>query len=131
MNTKTSLKVLETLSYKCTSPKELKKLASKLDSLIADFRTVLPKTEGLIPSTSGSSCCKIEGNKGQTISIYSMDAQGLIGGTEKKINRPKSSVLGRCVNVYMYIQVYNAIMLSESRGSLRVRKIRLIPKNSF
>ena len=45
---RTSLKVLETLTYNCTSPKELEKLASKLDSLVADFRTVLPKTEGLI-----------------------------------------------------------------------------------
>ena len=45
---RTNLKVLETLTYNCASPEELEKLASKLDSLIADFRTVLPKTEGLI-----------------------------------------------------------------------------------
>ena len=44
----TNLKVLETLTYNCASPEELAKLASKLDSLIADFRTVLPKTDGLI-----------------------------------------------------------------------------------
>ena len=48
-NVRTNLKVLETLSYNCTSPVELEKLASKLDSTISDFRTVLPKTsEGLI-----------------------------------------------------------------------------------
>ena len=45
---RTNLKVLETLTYNCTSPDELEKLASKLDSLIQDFRAVLPKTEGLI-----------------------------------------------------------------------------------
>ena len=45
---RTNLKVLETLTYNCTSPTELEKLASKLDSLIADFRTVLPRTAGLI-----------------------------------------------------------------------------------
>ena len=47
-NVRTNLKVLETLTYNCTSPEELEKLASKLDSLIRDFRTVLPKTGGLI-----------------------------------------------------------------------------------
>ena len=41
--------VLETLTYNCTSPGELEKLASMLESTIADIHTVLPITqEGLL-----------------------------------------------------------------------------------
>ena len=42
------MKVLETLTYACTNPDQLEKLASKLDLLISDFRASLPKSEGLI-----------------------------------------------------------------------------------
>ena len=45
---RTNLKVLETLTYTCTNPDQLDQLASKLDSLIKDFRIALPKSEGLI-----------------------------------------------------------------------------------
>ena len=42
---RTNLKVLETLTYTCT---KLEQLACKLDSVIEDFRAVLPKMQGLI-----------------------------------------------------------------------------------
>ena len=45
---RTNLKVLETLTYNCTNPDQLETLATKLDSLICDFRAVLPNAEGLI-----------------------------------------------------------------------------------
>ncbi len=45
---RTSLKVLQTLTYNCTDPDRLDQLATKLDTLITEFRSILPKTEGLI-----------------------------------------------------------------------------------
>ena len=45
---RTSLKVLQTLTYNCTDPDRLDQLATKLDTLITEFRAILPKTEGLI-----------------------------------------------------------------------------------
>ncbi|XP_064399682.1 uncharacterized protein LOC135346105 isoform X2 [Halichondria panicea] len=45
---RTSLKVLQTLTYNCTGPDRLDQLATKLDTLITEFRAILPKTEGLI-----------------------------------------------------------------------------------
>ena len=44
---RTNLKVLQTLTYTCTNPDELEQLATKLDSLIMEFRAVLPQAEGL------------------------------------------------------------------------------------
>ena len=45
---RTSLKILETLTYSCTSHHELHELGSKVEVLIAEFRAKLPKSEGII-----------------------------------------------------------------------------------
>lgn len=64
---RTNLKVLETLTYNCTDPDELDKLATKLDSLIKDFRAVLPRTcRRVNSSTTSSKGCKKAGKQGQT-----------------------------------------------------------------
>ena len=46
--TRTALKVLETLTYSCTSPQDLHILGSKVEELITNFRIKLPKSEGII-----------------------------------------------------------------------------------
>ena len=45
---RTTLKVLETMTYSCTSPQDLHELANKVETLITDFRAKLPKSEGII-----------------------------------------------------------------------------------
>ncbi len=40
--------MLQTLTYTCTDPDQLDKLATKLDTLITEFRAILPKNDGLI-----------------------------------------------------------------------------------
>ena len=45
---RTTLKVLETMTYSCTSPQDLHELANKVERLITDFRAKLPKSEGII-----------------------------------------------------------------------------------
>ena len=45
---RTTLKVLETLTYSCTSPQDLYELAAKVERLITDFRGKLPQSEGTI-----------------------------------------------------------------------------------
>ena len=44
--TRTALKVLETLTYSCTNPEDLHILGSKVEDLITNFRIKLPKSEG-------------------------------------------------------------------------------------
>ena len=46
--TRTALKVLETLTYSCTNPEDLHILGSKVEDLITNFRAKLPKSEGII-----------------------------------------------------------------------------------
>ena len=46
--TRTALQVLETPTYSCTSPQDLHMLGSKVEELITNFRTKLPKSEGII-----------------------------------------------------------------------------------
>ena len=45
---RTTLKVLDTLTYSCTSPQDLYELTAKVERLIADFRGKLPQSEGII-----------------------------------------------------------------------------------
>ena len=45
---RTTLKVLQTLTYSCTSPQDLYELAAKVERLITDFRGKLPQSEGII-----------------------------------------------------------------------------------
>ena len=45
---RTTLKVLQTLTYSCTSPQALYELAAKVERLINDFRGKLPQSEGII-----------------------------------------------------------------------------------
>ena len=45
---RTSLKVLQTLTYTCTSPQDLRDLTTTVERLITDFRQKLPKLEGII-----------------------------------------------------------------------------------
>lgn len=42
------MKVLETLTYSCTSPDRLEELSHQLDMIISGFKSSLPKTEGLL-----------------------------------------------------------------------------------
>ena len=45
---RTTLKVLETMTYSCTSPQDLHNLMIKVERLISEFREKLPKSEGII-----------------------------------------------------------------------------------
>lgn len=45
---RTSLKVLQTLTYTCTSPQDLRDLTTTVERLITDFRQKLPKLEGIV-----------------------------------------------------------------------------------
>ena len=45
---RTSLKVLQTLTYSCNSPKDLHELTTTVEKLITDFRRKLPKLEGIV-----------------------------------------------------------------------------------
>ena len=45
---RTTLKVLETMTYSCTSPQDLHNLMTKVERLISEFREKLPKSEGII-----------------------------------------------------------------------------------
>lgn len=60
---RTNLKVLEALIYNCTDPDELEKLATKLDSLIKDFRAVLPRADGLILRRQAQMAARKRANK--------------------------------------------------------------------
>ena len=40
--------MLETLTYSCINPSDLHDLSAKLDELTKEFRTKLPKSEGLV-----------------------------------------------------------------------------------
>ena len=46
--TRTTLKVLETMTDSCTSPQDLHEFACKVERLITDFRGKLPKSDGII-----------------------------------------------------------------------------------
>ena len=48
VRTRTNLKVLETLTYSCTCLAQLEILANKLDNIITEFRSCLPKADGLL-----------------------------------------------------------------------------------
>ena len=45
---RTTLKVLETLTYSCASPQDLYELTAKVEQLITNFRGKLPQSEGII-----------------------------------------------------------------------------------
>ena len=45
---RTNLKVLETMTYSCSSPEDLNDLASKVERLVTEFRGKLPKSDGII-----------------------------------------------------------------------------------
>ena len=45
---RTSLKVLETLTYSCTNPQNLHETSSKIEEIIVTLKGKLPKSEGLI-----------------------------------------------------------------------------------
>lgn len=45
---RTSLKVLETLTYSCTDPKHLWELYVKIEEQVTEFRSKLPKQDGLV-----------------------------------------------------------------------------------
>ena len=45
---RTTLKVLETMTYSCTSPQDLYELTTKVETLITDLRGKLPQSEGII-----------------------------------------------------------------------------------
>ena len=45
---RTTLNVLETLTYSCASPQDLYELTAKVEQLITNFRGKLPQSEGII-----------------------------------------------------------------------------------
>ena len=45
---RTNLRVLETLTYSCINPGDLHELSAKLEDLAKEFRSKLPKSEGLV-----------------------------------------------------------------------------------
>ena len=45
---RTTLKVLETMTYSCTNPQDLYELNAKAEKLVSDFRGKLPQSEGII-----------------------------------------------------------------------------------
>ena len=45
---RTSLKVLETLTYSCTEPKDLWELHASIEELVTEFRAKLPKQDSLV-----------------------------------------------------------------------------------
>ena len=45
---RTSLKVLQTLTYACTSPQDLHDLTTTVERLITEFKEKLPKLEGIV-----------------------------------------------------------------------------------
>ena len=45
---RTALKVLETLTYSCTKPNDLRDIATKVEELIMETKKKLPQSEGLI-----------------------------------------------------------------------------------
>ena len=61
---RTTLKVLETMTYSCTSPQDLYELATKVERLITDFRGKLPQSEGIIL------CPELESQSGKGPSRY-------------------------------------------------------------